>query len=687
MASKFFDVSTLPIELDNKAALKAAYHLDLEKISGYLKNESVFITCEREIINNLVELIEDNIRSMLNRKSDSTQFFICDGVLGGPNNLEGIPRMVEQFMEFSDTRDSGIIVIPFFDLLTTTTNSSLTDLTKNIQYKLSRKLYLSGKEVRYLAFCSPEFSIPESLRQLFDRQMKLGGVDRSVIHRLVTQDEARRIDLEKFDSFGIYSYLAGHNPVRIRKILSMMKNDFMVCPPGCNESKSVYSYLQKTNDGIELPNVNSSDIAGYDYVKENLEKEILSLYRRINETDNVEKIKSIEEILPRGIIFHGPPGTGKTFFAKYLATQLEASLIVVNGPELKSKWLGESEENVRKIFDRARKSAPCVIVFDEMDSLAPVRGKDTSTHNDSIVNQLLTEMDGFKNNQRILCIATTNRPELIDPALRRPGRFQTEILISGPNKEERREIIKLYNKKFKVGISDHLIEFLVKKTEEPFDLKNNLPYAGDHISGLVKSILRHKLYKNISELTVQDIEEVMNPKRVFRKLSEAEERIIAVHEMGHYISGKYSDSGATATKITIDPGMPEMFGYVQNQVKSEPSLFSKEQLFGQLVSCMGGRAAEVLFNEGKITPGASQDFYVAERIARDMIYSLGMGSRHRFYDPEFLTPTLRSELESEISDLLHKAFEKAKEIIKDHQEEYNQVLQELLIKKTIYFND
>src|SRR4029079_5207814 len=189
-------------------------------------------------------------------------------------------------------------------------------------------------------------------------------------------------------------------------------------------------------------------------VKEQLRNEILNLLARKEQLTGEEQIKNIEELLPKGMIFWGPPGTGKTFFAKSIASSIGAAITIVSGPELKSKWVGESEENLRQIFHKARQSAPSIIVFDELDSFATARGTYTGSGVEhSMVNQLLTEMDGFHKDELVFVVGTTNVFEWLDPALLGPGRFEFHLHTPYPDDDDRREILSIYDQKMRLQFS------------------------------------------------------------------------------------------------------------------------------------------------------------------------------------------------------------------------------------------
>ena len=201
-----------------------------------------------------------------------------------------------------------------------------------------------------------------------------------------------------------------------------------------------------------MPNIDlDRDIGGYAKVKQRLKAEILDvLATQGPASTDADEMARLEELIPKGMIFWGPPGTGKTLFAKAMAAAIGAAITVVSGPELKSKWVGESEENLRQIFHQARQSAPSIIVFDELDSFASARGTYTGSGVEhSMVNQLLTEMDGFHKEELVFVVGTTNFVEILDPALLRPGRFEFHLHIPYPDADDRREILGIYDRKMR----------------------------------------------------------------------------------------------------------------------------------------------------------------------------------------------------------------------------------------------
>src|SRR5205807_5839182 len=235
-------------------------------------------------------------------------------------------------------------------------------------------------------------------------------------------------------------------------------------------------------------------------VKKQLRSEILDVLSRRDRMLDADEISRVEELIPRGMIFWGPPGTGKTLFAKGMAASLGAAITVVSGPELKSKWVGESEDNLRQIFHKARQSAPAIIVFDEIDSFASARGTYTGSGVEhSMVNQLLTEMDGFHKEEMVFIVGTTNYVEILDPALLRPGRFEFHLYIPWPEADDRRDILRIYDRKMRLHMTEETLEYAVRRTNEFVPgAAAGTRYSGDHLNALCRAVARLRLRLGIT---------------------------------------------------------------------------------------------------------------------------------------------------------------------------------------------
>ena len=353
-----------------------------------------------------------------------------------------IGTMISQLREaVRGAVERRVVVLPHLDLLTTSQGGLTAEAREVIP------LLYENPELVWLGFKDPSFPLPHVIENLFPHRISLLGIGRDRLRHLVTRKESRKFGRE-FNPWALYKYVSGVNAVRLRKLLSTLEGEDYPADPTQRLPPAPPGHARR-HAGSARASASTSDIGGYAKVKERLRSEILDVLARKDQLHRAEEqIKAIEDLIPKGMIFWGPPGTGKTLFAKAMASAIGAAITVVSGPELKSKWVGESEENLRQIFHQARQSAPSIIVFDELDSFASARGTYTGTGVEhSMVNQLLTEMDGFHKEEMVFVVGTTNFVESLDPALLRPGRFEFHLHIPYPDDEARREILRIYDRK------------------------------------------------------------------------------------------------------------------------------------------------------------------------------------------------------------------------------------------------
>jgi cell division protease FtsH len=403
----------------------------------------------------------------------------------------------------------------------------------------------------------------------------------------------------------------------------------------------------------------------------------------------------MEELIPRGMIFWGPPGTGKTLFAKGMASSLGAAISIVSGPELKSKWVGESEENLRQVFHRARQSAPSIIVFDELDSFASARGTYTGSGVEhSMVNQLLTEMDGFHKEELVFVIGTTNFVEILDPALLRPGRFEFHLHIPYPDNDDRKAILDIYNKKMKLKMSEEALEYGVRRTGRGYVTPTGTPFSGDHINAMCRSLARIRLRDDRTDATTpQDIERAMTEWIDRPKMTPAEERVLATHEAGHAICSLFCPHTPPIERITIESENPWAFGYVRHQDPTHKYIQTQGFYLDAICVALAAREAELLLLND-LSLGAVGDLQTATAIARDMVEVHGMVgpgvtvARYRAdHDEHIRRPDLsevqRENLDRAIHDILEQGRQRAAQILKENRPLLETLRDLLLEKKTI----
>ncbi len=357
-----------------------------------------------------------------------------------------------------------------------------------------------------------------------------------------------------------------------------------------------------------------SDVAGLKEEKEEV-SELIDFLK------NPKKFQKLGARIPKGVLLVGPPGTGKTLLAKAVAGEANVPFYYISGSDFVELFVGVGASRVRDMFKEAKKNAPCLIFIDEIDAVGRQRGAGLGGGHDEreqTLNQLLTEMDGFGANEGIIIIAATNRPDVLDPALLRPGRFDRQVTVNLPDTKEREEILKVHAKN-KILASGVKLENISARTPG---------FSGADLENLLNEAALLAVRKNENAITLDDIDEatdrvLMGPAKTSRKITEKEKRLVSIHESGHAVIGIKLEDANEVHKITIIPrGMAG--GYTMMLPKEEKiSVMTEKELLATITGLLGGRAAEELFL-GEITTGASDDFKRATNIARSMVSEYGM---------------------------------------------------------------
>lgn len=681
--SVLIEEKQLPQELDVDQTVEAAYAAELTEVSSRLQRGlPSLIECDKDLAPYLYVNIRNRLRAVDLR---------CLYLDGRPRQEEqgGMPQgmmgtMITQLREaVRGAVERRVVVLPHLDLLTTSQGGLTAEAREVIP------LLYENPELVWLGFKDPSFPLPQVIENLFPHRVSLLGIPRARLQHLITQAESRKFG-QNFNPWLLYKYVSGVNAVRLRKLLSTLEGEDYPANPN-----NAYRQLRQATLGstLEIPEVDlEKDIGGYATVKKQLQTEILGVMQRKEELLEGEDIKRLEELIPKGMIFWGPPGTGKTLFAKAMATALGAAITVVSGPELKSKWVGESEDNLRQIFLKARQSAPAIIVFDELDSFASARGTYTGSGVEhSMVNQLLTEMDGFHKEEMVFVIGTTNFVESLDTALLRPGRFEFHLHIPYPDNDARREIIKIYDEKMKLNMTEEAIEYAVKRTGRGYLTPTGTPFSGDHLNAMCRSIARLRLREDLKESTSpDDIEKALTEWIDRPKMTKAEEWVLATHEAGHAICSLFCKNTPNIERITIESDNPWAFGYVQHQDHVNRYIQTRGYYFDAIVVALAAREAELLLLDD-VSLGAVQDIQTATAIARDMVEVHGMGGpsvgveRYRDdYHPEQrrhgLSEAQKETIDRAIHEILEEGRKKAVEILTENKA-LIETLRDLLIEK------
>ena len=432
--------------------------------------------------------------------------------------------------------------------------------------------------------------------------------------------------------------------------------------------------------------VTFKDVEGEDEAKEALEEIVSYLH------DN-GKYTEIGAKLPKGALLVGPPGTGKTLLAKAVAGEANVPFFSISGSEFVEMFVGMGASKVRDLFKQASEKAPCIVFIDEIDTIGKKRdngGMGTNDEREQTLNQILTEMDGFDGNKGVVILAATNRPEILDPALLRPGRFDRRIPVNLPDLQGRVAILKVHAKDV--------------KTEDNIDF-NSIARAtsgasGAELANIINEAALRAVRQGRDKVTQEDLEEsvetvIAGYKRKNAVLSQEEKRIVAYHEIGHALVAAKQSGSAPVTKITIIPRTSGSLGYTMQVDSGEKNLMSKEEILTRIATLTGGREAEKLvFN--KITTGASNDIKEATKLARSMITQYGMSDQFGMVALETVnnqylggdtslacSPATSEEIDKEVVKIIGEEARKAGEILKANREKLDELSSFLLEKETI----
>jgi len=434
----------------------------------------------------------------------------------------------------------------------------------------------------------------------------------------------------------------------------------------------------------DSPKIGFKDVAGVDEAVEELQeiKEFL---------ENPKKFQALGARIPKGVLLYGPPGTGKTLLARAVAGEAGVPFFSISGSDFVEMFVGVGASRVRDLFEQAKQASPCIVFMDEIDAVGRHRGAGLGGGHDEreqTLNQLLVEMDGFELKDNIILIAATNRPDILDPALLRPGRFDRQIVVDRPDRNGRKKILEVHSKGKPLAPEIDL-DTLAAGTPG---------FTGADLANLVNEAALLAARRGKKTIEQEELEEgimrvIAGPEKKTRLFSEQERKITAYHELGHAIVGHYLDQESEVHKISII-GRGQALGYTISLPREDRYLTTKQNLMNQLAMTLGGRAAEeIVFNE--VTTGAANDIEKVTATAKQMVMRFGMSEKlgprvlGRNQDMPFLgremsaEPEVAREIDDEIRRIIEEAHESATRLLKGHLDELHRISAILIERETI----
>ena len=444
----------------------------------------------------------------------------------------------------------------------------------------------------------------------------------------------------------------------------------------------------KSNAKVYVPStqgIHFSDVAGEDEAKESLSEIVDYLH-------NPKKYSDVGASMPKGVLLVGPPGTGKTMLAKAVAGEANVPFFSMSGSEFVEMFVGMGASKVRDLFSQAKEKAPCIVFIDEIDAIGKKRDGQLSSNDEreQTLNQLLTEMDGFQENIGVIILAATNRPETLDPALTRPGRFDRRVPVELPDLAGREAILKVHAKKIKTAddVNFHTIARMASGA------------SGAELANIINEAALRAVRNNRTVVTEADLEEsietvIAGYQKKNAVLSDDEKKVVAYHEIGHALVAAMQSHSAPVQKITIIPRTSGALGYTMQVDQGDKYLLTKQELENKIATFTGGRAAEELVF-GEVTTGASNDIEQATKLARAMITRYGMSDAFDMVALETVSnqylggdaslacsADTQNEIDRKVVELVKRQHEKASKILADNRAKLDELAKYLYEKETI----
>ncbi len=524
----------------------------------------------------------------------------------------------------------------------------------------------------------------------FVKQVNIPSIDNLMDNLQESMSAGSVTVTEKSESIWVF-ILSLLTPFGILIIFLIFWAIFMSGGQGNNSGSKTMSFGKsraRMMNPTDKNKVTFDDVAGVDEEKEELE-EIVEFLK------NPKKFTDMGARIPKGVLLVGQPGTGKTLLAKAVAGEAGVPFFIISGSDFVEMFVGVGASRVRDLFDEAKKKAPCIVFIDEIDAVGRQRGAGLGGGHDEreqTLNQLLVEMDGFSANEGVIVLAATNRPDVLDKALLRPGRFDRQIVVSSPDVKAREQILEVHSRKKKLAIDVDL------KTIA----KNTSGFSGADLENVLNEAALLAARRNLREIGMQEIEDAMvkvtmGPEKRTRVRSDKEQKLVAYHEAGHAVVSRFLPTQDPVHQISIVPrGMAG--GYTMYRPTEDKSFMSRTEMVENIVSLLGGRVAEKLILDD-ISTGASNDIERATKIARAMVTKYGMSDRvgtitlgqnqeEVFLGRDFAQAKEYSEetanlIDEEVKGIIDAAYKKAESILREHIDKLHRVAGVLLEKEKI----
>lgn len=515
---------------------------------------------------------------------------------------------------------------------------------------------------------------------------KAVGTELETILALIKENKVEKYETKSDPGENIFLYVL----INVAPLVLLVVGMYFIFTRIANSNKNSMDFgRSKARLSTDSDKKSFKDVAGLKEEKE----EVAEL---IDFLKNPKKFEKMGARIPKGVLLVGPPGTGKTLLAKAIAGEANVPFFFISGSDFVELFVGVGASRVRDMFKEAKRNAPCLIFIDEIDAVGRQRGTGLGGGHDEreqTLNQLLTEMDGFGENEGIIIIAATNRPDVLDPALLRPGRFDRQVTVSLPDANEREQILKVHAKNKVLGNDINLSNLSLRTPG----------FSGADLENLLNEAALLAVRRNKSAITMDEIDEatdrvILGPAKTTRKITDKEKKLVSIHEAGHAVIGLKLEDAQEVHKITIIPrGMAG--GYTMMLPKEEKiAVMTKDELLAQITGLLGGRVSEEMFLK-EISTGASDDLKKATKIARSMVTEYGMSelgpvqyeekSEGVFLGRDYnnsaknFSDQVALEIDEQVRKIIEGCYTKAQKIIKENEKLIMQLSDALMEYETI----